>query len=82
MISFSSNHFCLCNIDFYVLIQSMKDLLMGLIQYIFMARYDLSCVESRCIILDFISDEMKRAVECFLLNGSARFVLYISNSTR
>ena len=31
--------------------------------------------------LFFVSDEIKRAVECFLLNGSVRFVLYISIST-
>ena len=29
----------------------------------------------------YVSDEMKRAVECFLLNGSIGFVLYISINT-
>lgn len=30
----------------------------------------------------YVSDEIERAVECFLLNGSVGFVLYVSISTR
>ena len=56
----------------WILIQSMKNLLMGLIQYIFMKRNDFDCIKREYMILGFISDEIKRAVECFPLNGSIR----------
>lgn len=51
---------------------------MGFIQYIFMKRKSFTCIEEKQMIPGFISDEMKRAVECFPLNGSMRNVCCIN----
>ena len=40
-----------------------------------LVKENFSYIERKYLVLDFISDEIKRAVECFPLNGSVRIFL-------